>query len=233
MSTWTPEREAELLTVGGNTRPVTQAIATVAAAALEVSQRSISSILRKMGVEVETVATRSRVFSEEQETALASFLEDNSGEFTYAEIAAKFNGGAFSAKQVQGKILSMEMTGDVKATPKVVVAKSYSDEEEATFVAMAKAGKCLEDIAVALDKSVASARGKALSLLRSETLTSIPTQRDKAVKVDPIDALGDISEMTVAEIALATDKTERGIKVIITRRGLSCKDYKAKAKKSD
>jgi len=178
MSTWTPEREAELLTVVGNTRPVTQAIATVAATALEVSQRSISSKLRKMGVEVEKVATRSRVFSEEQETALASFLEDNSGEFTYAEIAAKFNGGAFSAKQVQGKILSMEMTGDVKATPKVVVAKSYSDEEEATFVAMAKAGKCLEDIAVALDKSVASARGKALSLLRSETLTSIPTQRD-------------------------------------------------------
>jgi hypothetical protein len=37
--------------------------------------------------------------------------------------------------------------------------------------------------------------------------------------------------MTVAEIAAAADKTERGIKTLLTRRGIDCADYKGKAKK--
>jgi hypothetical protein len=61
----------------------------------------------------------------------------------------------------------------------------------------------------------------------------IPKQRKShaANKVDVIEALGDISGMTVAEIAEATGRTARGIRTIITRRGLECADYKAKKKK--
>jgi hypothetical protein len=38
--------------------------------------------------------------------------------------------------------------------------------------------------------------------------------------------------MSVAEIAAATDKTERGIKTLLTRRGLTVADYDGAAKKA-
>jgi len=166
-----------------------------------------------------------------QQDALVQFLGENEGEYTYAEIAAAFAGGEFSSKQIQGKVLSLELTSSVKATPKPETQKTYTDEEEATFVAMANAGKYLEDIAEALGKALNSVRGKALSLNRTQGL-DIPKQREShaANKVDAIDALGDISEMTVAEIAEKTGKTPRGIRTIITRRGKKCKDYSAKKK---
>lgn len=229
---WTDEREAQLLAAVGAERPVSQETVAKAAAELEVSTRSVSAKLRKMGNEVDKVGARARAFTDEQEAALSSFLNDNPGAFTYAEIAGKFADGKFSAKQVQGKILSMELTGSVKPTPKKESVKTYTDAEEATFVAMAKAGKFLEEIADALGKSLASVRGKALSLNRTQAL-DIPKQREShaANKEDPFDALGDkVSDMTVNEIAEATGKTPRGVRTIITRRGKSAKDYKAKVK---
>jgi transposase len=230
---WDNKREAALLDAVGDTRPVSQDTAAAAAMVLDVSTRSISAKLRKMGVEVEKAGPRARKFSEDQEAALVEFLGNNSGSFTYAEIAEAFAGGEFSSKQIQGKVLSLELTDAVKATPKKESVKTYSDEEEATFVAMAEAGKFLEDIAETLGKSLASVRGKALSLNRTQVLAEIPKQREShaATKVDPIEALGDISGMTVAEIAEASGKTVRGVKTIITRRGLEASDYKAKAKK--
>lgn len=230
MSNWTEERVAELEAAVGDAQPVSQETVAAAAETLEVSTRSVSAKLRKMGFEVEKAGPRARVFSDEQEAALVAFLSNNEGAFTYAEIADAFADGEFSAKQIQGKVLSLELTDAVKPTPKKEVVKTYSDEEEVTFVAMAKAGKYLEDIASALNKSLASVRGKALSLNRTNVLESIPKQRDHVVREDPIEALGDISAMTVAEIAEATGKTVRGIKTIITRRGLECADYKAKVK---
>src|SRR5210317_505490 len=232
---WTEEREEQLLEAVGDERPVTQETAAAAAEALEVSTRSVSSKLRKMGVEVEKAGPRARKFSEEQEAALVQFLEDNAGDFTYAEIAEQFAGGEFSAKQIQGKVLSLEMTDAVKATPKKESVKTYSEEEENTFVAMANAGKYLEEIAEALGKSLASVRGKALSLTRTQGL-DIPKQREShaATKVDVIEELvqsGKLGDMTVNEIAEAAGKTPRGVRTIITRRGLVCADYKAKAKK--
>jgi len=234
---WTKDREVQLLDVVGDARPVSQETAAVAAAALEVSSRSISAKLRKMGVEVEKAGPRARKFSESQEAALIAFLDDNAGAFTYAEIAENFAGGEFSAKQIQGKVLSLELTGNVKATPKKESVKTYSDEEEATFVAMAEAGKYLEDIADTLGKSLASVRGKALSLNRTEVLKSIPAQREShaAVKVDVIEELfnsGELVNLTVAEIAEKSGKTVRGVKTIITRRNYVAADYKAKAKKA-
>lgn len=232
MSTWTEDRENELLSVVGAERPVSQETVATAAAQLEVSPRSVSAKLRKMGVEVDKVAPRGRKFSEEQEEALRAFLEDNAGEYTYAEVAENFADGEFTSKQVQGKVLSMELTGYVKPTPKKESVKTYSEKEEETFVRLAESGAFLEDIAEALDRSLASVRGKALSLNRTQGL-AIPKQREShaQTKVDPIEALGNIADMTVEQIAKATGKSERGVRTMITRRGLVCKDYKAKAKK--
>jgi transposase len=232
---WNEEKEASLLEAVGNARPVDQATVAAAAAALDVSTRSISAKLRKMGEEVEKAGARARVFSEEQETALRTFLENNEGAFTYAEIAGEFAGGDYTAKQVQGKILSMELTTAVKAAPKKETQKTYSDAEEATFVKLAESGAYLEDIADTLDKSLASVRGKALSLNRTGVIEKIPAQREShaANKVDAFDALGDkVLEMTDVEIAEAIDRTVRGVRTLITRRGAECKNYKAKKKAS-
>lgn len=234
---WTEERAEQLLDAVGDARPVSQDTAAAAAVVLDVSTRSVSAKLRKMGVEVEKAGPRARKFSEDQEAALVAFLENNAGDHTYAEIADAFAGGEFSAKQIQGKVLSLELTGSVKATPKKESVKTYSDEEEATFVAMAEAGKFLEDIADALGKTLASVRGKALSLNRTEAIKSIPKQREShaATKVDVIEELfnsGDLVNLTVAEIAEKSGKTLRGVKTIITRRDYVASDYKAKAKKA-
>jgi len=230
---WTEEKEAELLAAVGEARPVSQATAAEAAEQLEVSTRSVGAKLRKMGVEVEKAGPRARKFSEEQENALDAFLSANEGKFTYAEIAESFAGGEFSAKQIQGKILSMELTDAVRPTPKKETQKTYTPSEEDKFVKLAQSGAFLEDIAEALGKSLASVRGKALSLNRTEVLDSIPKQREShaSTKVDPIEELGArIADMTVAEIAEVTGKTPRGVRTIITRRGLVCADYKAKKK---
>lgn len=235
MSNWTEERVAQLESVVGAESPVTQETVVEAAEALEVSNRSVASKLRKMGYEVEKASEKPKAFTDEQAEALASFVNANAGELTYAQIAEEFEGGVFSPRQVQGKILSMELTDLVAPTPKKESQKTYSDEEEGTFVKLAGAGAFLEDIAEALGRTLNSVRGKALSLFRGGLIEKIPSQKQsyKANREDSLEALGDISEMTVAEIAEAIGKTERGVKTMITHRGLACADYKAKAKKGE
>ena len=116
---WNDERTAQLVAFVGNEVPVSQETVAAGAEQLETSSRSISSKLRKMGFEVELASARaSKSFSPEQEAVLRAFIEDNSGEYTYAEIAGHFENGAYSPKSVQGKILSMELTGHVKLLPK-------------------------------------------------------------------------------------------------------------------
>ena len=127
------------------------------------------------------------------------------------------------------------MTGAVKPAEKVEVARTYSDAEEGKFVDMVKGGKFIEEIAKALNKTLPSVRGKALSLLRSGAIDKIPAQKESHAKEsgDPVDALGgDISNMTVADIAKAVDKTERGVRTLLTRRGISVKDYDGAGKKA-
>ena len=131
---WTDERTQSLVDFVGS-GPVSQATVAEAADELETSSRSVSSKLRKMGYEVELAsASQSKSFSEEQESTLANFVNDNSGQYTYAEIAENFEGGAFSAKSIQGKILSMQLTSHVKPAPKMESVKTYSDDEETTSV---------------------------------------------------------------------------------------------------
>tara|TARA_X000001382_G_scaffold48692_1_gene33002 strand:+ start:1822 stop:2547 length:726 start_codon:yes stop_codon:yes gene_type:complete len=230
---WTEDRTNELTAFVGDETPISQATVAEAAEQLETSTRSISSKLRKMGFEVELASTSTaRAFSESQEATLAAFVTDNSGEYTYAQIAEHFEGGEFSPKSIQGKILSMELTGHVKAAPKVETIRTYSEDEEVTFIEMVNEGAYVEAIADALDRSVNSIRGKALSLLRSGDIDAIPRQEftKNTDKTDPLADLGDLSEMTVDTIAEAIGKTPRGVKTMLTRRGLVAADYDGAAK---
>ena len=230
---WTDERTQQLTDFIGGESPVSQATVANAAEELETSVRSVSSKLRKMGFDVELAsASATKSFSDEQESTLANFVQDNSGSYTYAEIASNFEGGAFSAKSIQGKILSMELTEHVKPAPKVESVRTYTPEEEGTFVEMVNGGSFVEEIAEALGKSVNSIRGKALSLLRSGEINAIPKQKETkgSSKADVL-ADVDVASHTVEEIADQIGKTVRGVKTMLTRRGLQCSDYNGAAKK--
>ena len=230
---WTDERTQQLTDFVGSESPISQSTVATAAAELETSTRSVSSKLRKMGFDVELAsASASKSFSDEQEATLQAFVTDNSGSYTYAEIASNFDGGSFSAKSIQGKILSMELTSHVKPAPKVETVRTYTPEEEGTFVEMVNGGSFVEEIADALGKSVNSIRGKALSLLRSGEINAIPKQKETkgSSKADVL-ADVDVANQTVEEIADSIGKTVRGVKTMLTRRGLQCSDYNGAAKK--
>ena len=230
---WTDERTQQLTDFVGSESPISQSTVANAADELETSTRSVSSKLRKMGFDVELAsASASKSFSDEQEATLQAFVTDNSGSYTYAEIASNFDGGSFSAKSIQGKILSMELTSHVKPAPKVETVRTYTPEEEGTFVSMVNDGSFVEEIADALGKSVNSIRGKALSLLRSGEINAIPRQKETkgSSKADVL-ADVDVANQTVEEIADSIGKTVRGVKTMLTRRGLQCSDYNGAAKK--
>jgi hypothetical protein len=227
---WDEARTEALASFVGNESPVSRATIEDAATELETSVRSISSKLIKMGYETEKVsATKSKTFTDEQEEFLRTFLEQNAGEYTFAEIADVFAEGSFTAQQLQGKILSMELTDLVKPAEKKVYKRVYNEEAEATFVDMANAGEQLEAIAETLGVTVQSARGKALSLLRSGHIDAIPASNKVAKKEDAFQGL-EVSEMTVEEIADKIDRSPRGVKTMLTRRGLVAADYDGAAR---
>lgn len=226
---WNEEREATLTSLVGSVSPVTVALVESSAVTLETTTRSIASKLRKMGFEVDSMSkSTTKSYTDEQENELRSFLEKHDGQYTYAEVAASILGGDFSTKQIQGKILSMELTGLVKPTPKAENVKTYSDEEETKLLGLLASGDMfIEDIAEAMNREVNSIRGKILSLSRTNEGITIPKQKNYKTKdaVDPIEALGDISDMSVEDIADKVEKTVRGVKTMLTHRGLSCKNY--------
>jgi hypothetical protein len=233
---WNDDAVASLLSIVGNENPVSVATVEEAAETLGFTTRSIAAKLRQMDHDVASMAKeKTTAFTDDETDQLADFVENNVGRYTYKEIAEQFAGGKFTAKQIQGKLLALELTGAVKPAEKVEIARTYTEAEEATFIQMAERGAYIEDIAQALNKTVASIRGKALSLTRKGQIAKIPAQRESHAKdqVDPIVALGDsISSMTVAEIAKAVDKTERGLRTLLTRRGINVADYKGADKKA-
>lgn len=229
---WTDERTAALTDFVGNESPISYATVVEAADQLETSPRSVASKLRKMGHEVESSASvTTRAFTDAQENTLRSFVTDNAGQYTYGQIAEAFEDGEFSSKQIQGKLLSMQLTEHVKPTPKVEAVRTFSPDEEAEFVKHATAGAFLEDIAEALGRSVNQIRGKALSLLRQGSIDAIPAQKESkaSAKVDPLEGV-DVSAMSVEEIAEQIGKTARGVKTMLTRRGLTASNYDGAAK---
>lgn len=230
---WTDDRTAQLVATFPEGTRVSQEAAGVLAEEMETTKRSITSKLRKMGYEVQLasdIATLSK-FPEEATNRLAELLTNSPGEYTFADLAAQI-GGDITAKQVQGKVLSMELSSSVKPTPKPQVVKQYTDAEEAQFLDLVAKGAFIEDIASALGREITSIRGKALSLLRSGAISSIPKQQTSktVTKTDPLADLGNIADMTIAEIAEAIGKTERGVKTMLTRRGIVAADYDGAAK---
>lgn len=233
---WSDETVATLLSIVGSESPVSVTLVEQAATQLGVSVRSVASKLRQLDREVASMAKeKNPTFTVEQGAALEAFVASNAGTLTYKEIAEQFQDGAFSPKQVQGKLLALELTSSVKPAVKVEAARTYTTSEEDTFIKMANAGKFIEEIAITLGKSIPSVRGKALSLTRKDQIAKIPAQKDSHAKnlVDPVIELGAaIATMTVAEIAKAVDKTERGLKTLLTRRGIKVADYDGESKKA-
>jgi len=233
---WSDEATNQMLNIVGGESPVSANTVEQIASTLGFTTRSVASKLRQLDHEVASMAqVKTSAFTQDEGDRLASFVNSNNGQFTYKEIAEQFAGGKFSAKQIQGKLLALELTGAVKPAEKVEAARTYTEAEETKFIKMADGGSFIEDIAQALGKSVASVRGKALSLTRKGQISKIPAQRESHAKesVDPVTALGAaITGMTVAEIAQAVDKTERGLRTLLTRRGIKVADYDGAAKKA-
>ena len=117
------------------------------------------------------------------------------------------------------------MTGHIKPAEKKVAPRTYSEAEEQQISDMANSGAFLEDIAAALGKPVNSIRGKLLSMQ-----IKAPQRDKKAAKSDSYDGIDDLSlSMTVADLAAHYGKSERGVKTVLTRRGISATDYTPKA----
>jgi len=233
---WSDEAVDQLMTIVGSESPVSVAAVERAAEQLGKTTRSIASKLRQLDREVESLAKEKiSAFTADEGADLAEFVHANAGNLTYKEIAENFADGKFSAKQIQGKLLALELTSSVKPAEKVEVARTYTEAEEMTFIRMADAGSFIEEIASKLNKTVASVRGKALSLTRKGQIAKIPAQKESHAKesVDQVTALGTaIHTMTVAEIAAKVDKTERGLRTLLTRRGIKVADYDGAAKKA-
>jgi hypothetical protein len=107
-------------------------------------RRSVTAKLRKLGYDVPKKPGAAPVFTQEETDSLASFLNSNSGNLTAEEIAEQFADGKFTARQINGKALSLEMTSHVKPAEKKVTPRTYSEEEEATITSMVNDGKFLE-----------------------------------------------------------------------------------------
>lgn len=232
--TWNEENTATLESAVAGIDMVSQAKVTEIAEAMGGSTRSVGAKLRKLGYEVEKASAKASAWTAEMEAELRDFLEANEGTHTYSEIAqVLFSGAGITDKQVQGKILSMELTGAVKPTPKREAKRTYTPEQEDTYVAMAQANESLEAIAEALGVSVVSARGKGLSLVREGRLEAQPVQAvsTAARRKDPLDGLN-IAELTVEEIATQANMSERGVKNMLTRRGVSCANHKGAEKRA-
>ena len=238
---WTEDRVEQLIGIVGSdtSTEVSAELQETAAESLGVSVRSIGAKLRNLGYSTASTAkaAKGKAYTEAEEEELRAFVESNPGQYTYAEIAENVLNGSRTAREIQGKLLSMELFDKVKPTPKQEAAKSFSDEEEAIILRMMEEGAFIEDIAEAVNREVKEVRGKALSLTRKYEDLTVPKQKQSnaAVKQDVFEGL-DIPEMTVAELVEATGKTERGIKTMLTRRALTAKDYdgaKKAAKKAE
>ena len=187
-------------------------------------RRSVTAKLRKLGYDVPKKPGAAPVFSAEETAELSEYLQANSGNMTAEEISESFADGKFTARQINGKALSLEMTSHVKPAEKKVTPRTYSESEEEMISEMVEGGKYLEEIADAVSRTVNSVRGKVLSMgLKA------PQRDKKTTKSDPYEGIEDMLDQTVEMLAENFDKTVRGVKTVLTRRGLACADYTPKS----
>ena len=231
---WTTENTTALMTAVEGIEIVSQDQAATLADQLGTTARSVGAKLRKLGVQVATAAKAVSAWTPELEAALTNLLNANEGKYTYAELAEVFGNG-FSAKQLQGKVLHMELTSLVKKSDKKAPVRQYTAAEEDTFVQMVNADMSIEDIAMKMGRTVPQIRGKALSMVREGRIAAQPRQAVVAQTAPANIFEGvDVAQFTVAELAEKLGKAERSIKASLTRKALTAKDYDgaAKAKKN-
>jgi hypothetical protein len=228
---WNDENTAKLVSLAGEGN-ISQDKLVEIANEMGTSARSIGAKLRKLEFSVDKASGKAPSWTEDQEAELRGFVLDNAGTFTYAEIAEKVLGGQFNAKQVQGKLLNMELFGSVRKADKKVPVRKYSESEETELVALIQAGTTIEVIADKFDKPISSIRGKALSLLRANQIAAMPKQATSSAK-EKVDLLAslDLPALTVDQVAEAIGKTPRGVKSMLTRKGLNCVDYAGEERK--
>ena len=108
---WSDEAVAQLTNMVGGQSPVTVDAVERAAETLGFTTRSVASKLRQMDYEVASMAKeKTSAFTPDESADLSDFVVNNTGALTYKEIAEAFAGGKFSAKQIQGKLLALELT---------------------------------------------------------------------------------------------------------------------------
>jgi hypothetical protein len=132
----------------------TEEIITQLCEEFEFPRRSVTAKLRKQGFDVPHKPKAAPTFTEQETTELRTFLTANEGVFTAEEIAEQVAEGKFTARQINGKALSLELTGAIKPADKKVVARTYSESEEEQIAEMVASGDFIEDIAEALGKEV-------------------------------------------------------------------------------
>ena len=203
---------------------VTEDIIESLMAEFDFPRRSVTAKLRKLGYDVPKKPGAAPVFSADETDALSSFLQENSGNLTAEEISQQFADGKFTARQINGKALSLEMTSHVKPAEKKVTPRTYSEDDEAIITDMVDNGAFLEEIADKVGRTPNSIRGTLLSMgLKA------PQRDKKTSKSDPYEGIEDMLDQSVEDIASHFDKTVRGVKTVLTRRGLACADYTPKA----
>lgn len=230
---WNETNTATLTSFVTEGEEVSQETVAHIADEMETSPRSIGAKLRKMGFDVAKATGKQSAWSEAQETSLRSLIEANSGSYTYKELAEIFENGLFNAKQIQGKVLNMELTGSVRKAEKPESVRTYNEEQEARFLELVAGGASVEVLAAEFDKPVSSVRGKALSFLKAGQISAMPHQETSNAK-EAVDVLADldVASMTVEAVAEATGKTERGIKQMLSRRGITASDYDGAARRA-
>ena len=118
-----------------------------------------------------------------------------------------------------------------------VLSATVADEVRRTVsaVMIAELPQMVHDAVSAAVRSLpADASGQSTpNTINPSPVISVSTRKaaatKKVVKSDPYQGIEDMIDQTVEEIATAFDKTVRGVKTVLTRRGLACADYNPKA----
>jgi len=127
------------------------------AESLEVSEKSLAAKIRNMGYTTEN-AVKGKTFTEAETAQFESLA--SAGTATAEDIAEAM--GKTTA-QIRGKALACKAT--LAPSPKKAPAVlKYTEAETETVTQMAENGDFIEDIAEAMNRTVAQIRGKLLSL---------------------------------------------------------------------
>jgi hypothetical protein len=194
---------------------------------LGTTVRSVAGKLRSLGYPVAKKPASAPRFSEAETKALQDFVNKNKGKFTAEEVSAKVFNNKFTVREIRGKLLSLKLSDGIKPAVAKEYVSDFSEAQTATILSMATSGAFIEEISDKVGFGINKVRGKLLSLLKKGLIPSLPKQKESHATASTVDVFESITTetFTVAELAQKTNKTERGIKTILTRRGLKAKDY--------